>query len=285
MAEYYVGKLEKAFGSSNVNDAVNTLSDMVSLINSLPSQKEIEKYNFDLAIKRHKDQKTAVLIGDSHVNVFSGNENLTLLSIGHGVNICPDNGNKPFTALHLGPCLAYNSQKYNTTNKFIEKYEWLTSCFLDHDDIIIISLGEIDMRAHVYKEVQKQGCTYEKVLDDILKNYTGFLLAQKQRYPNLYVWAPIASQKDYHPNDHKLLPRYGTECERNLATKLFSEKLSAFCSKNKIGFLSILDKLIDKNLQTIEDYYSNDFWHLSQKAYPVIEERWNQLSNATRSSV
>ena len=66
----------------------------------------LQQMHYNEARLHHYINNTTVIIGDSHVNFFSGNEQLTYTPIGNNINFCPNITNNPFTVLHLGPCLA-----------------------------------------------------------------------------------------------------------------------------------------------------------------------------------
>lgn len=81
----------------------------------------------------HKYKKmidTVVVIGDSHVNFFSGNEELTYQPIGKGINYCKNvNHDFDFLVFHLGPALAYNAMTEGSNTRFYEKSQYLAKHF------------------------------------------------------------------------------------------------------------------------------------------------------------
>ena len=192
-------------------------------------------------------------MGDSHINFFCGNGLPKYISIGNGINACYNNIDNEFTALHLGPCLAYNSSVYGTENKFLEKAEWLFDNFFGTNERVIISLGEIDIRAHVFKETEKRNCSFEQII----------------------VWGPIASRKDEYPNDDRTLPLFGTEMMRNMATEYFTERLAEFCKKEGIILMSIYNRMV-QNYRTDDSFLCEDHSHLSEKKYDVGVEIWKR---------
>lgn len=276
MAAYHISRLQKCFDERKNQEAAAVVGDMIDLLRSLPDKQEVESINLEMTIDRHRNEKTIIVFGDSHSCFFSGNDMLNLVSVGQGINVCPDCGEKPFTALHLGPCLAYNACRYNTRSRFLEKSEWLISDFFSKGEKLIVSLGEIDMRAHVYKETARQNCSYKKVVEDIAGNYITFLQGLKEGGFNVFVWGPIATQKDIHPYDN-VLPRFGSEQDRNRATGYFSDEMKKLCSKNNIGFMSLFKYMVDENMYTNEQYISADTWHLGQAAWEVAKEEWNRV--------
>lgn len=225
----------------------------------------IEQAHFDHACLRHHRDDTIIVLGDSHVNFFSGNEELSFLPIGRDINTCPTNTPYPFTPLHAGPCLAYTCNRLQTTYSFREKAEYLCQNFIKPHAKILCCLGEIDLRVHVWKQAAAQSKTYKQIVDDILAQYVQFLLRLLESGYRVSCWAPIASQKENCPLEPKF-PRNGTEKERNLATAYFNRRLSEMCREYDILFLSIFDKMITPDFETCEQYLSADCCHLGQSA-------------------
>ena len=169
------------------------------------AQDFIERANFDRAFINHREGGTIVVVGDSHVNYFSGNEELSFIPIGYDVNTCHQVNGLPITVLHLGPCLAYKSNQYGSTNRFREKLDWLLEDLIMEGATIICSLGEIDLRAHVFRETVRQQKDYQEIVDDIIRNYAEFMDYLNGKGFNVVCYGPIASQKDSWPvtDDHR----------------------------------------------------------------------------------
>lgn len=232
--------------------------------------------NFDHACLRHFQKNTIIVLGDSHVNFFSGNEELSFLPIGGEINTCPENSPYPFTPLHLGPCLAYNCNRYQTSTSFRDKVDFLCQSFIQPHARILCCLGEIDLRVHVFKQTVQGGRSYQQVVDDILTQYMEFLLRLQEQGYQVSCWGPIASQSEACPLDPKF-PRNGTEVERNKATEYFNRQLSHLCQQKGILFLSIFDKMITSDYLTLEHYLSSDHCHLGQAALPLALSEWQKL--------
>lgn len=236
----------------------------------------LEQANFDHACLRHHRENTIVVLGDSHVNFFSGNEELTYLPIGQHINVCPSRIPYPFTPLHLGPCLAYNSNRYDTTFLFREKAEYLFQSFIRPHARILCCLGEIDIRVHVFKQAALQQRTYQNIVDDILAQYFAFLLRLRELGCQVSCWGPVASQSEACPVDPNF-PRNGTEVERNMATAYFNLELARFCEQNNMPFLSVFPELITPDFLTLDRYYSPDHCHLGQAALPLALPQWQKI--------
>lgn len=262
------------------NTVIEHLEKLVFALEFLPESNHIDSLlhqsNFDHACLNHYKNNTIIVLGDSHVNFFSGNETLTFLPIGHDINTCPIRTSYPFTPLHVGPCLAYNCNKTDTTFRFREKTDYLCQNFIRPHAKIICSLGEIDLRVHIFKQTKLQNRTYRQIVDDILAQYIQFLTHLKNQGYQVYCWGPIASQKESCPLD-PMFPRNGTETERNKATAYFNRQLSTLCQKHDIVFLSIYEKMVTTDYQTLEQYLSPDRCHLSQSALSLAIPEWQKL--------
>lgn len=264
----------------NPNGVLSRLQKIVFGLQILPeteySDKILQQANFDHACLQHHRNNTVIILGDSHVNFFSGNEKLSFLPIGKEINTCVNHTSYPFTALHIGPCLAYNCNRFHTTFAFREKVEYLCRDFIAPHARILSCLGEIDLRVHVLKQARLQNRTYRQIVDDILEQYLAFLLRLQDAGYQTACWGPIASQKENCPLDPQF-PRNGSETERNLATAYFNQRLSDLCQKHGILFLSIFEQMITSDYQTREEYLSADHCHLGQSALSLALPEFQKL--------
>lgn len=243
-----------------------------NIIDILRKKKKLKFYlTLNPLYNIYKKKNAINVIGDSHCNFFSGNEQLAYFNcpLEYGINNCQDKFNT-FNTFHVGPALAYNLNKYNTKTKAREKIEYL----LKHNIIrkkskIICCFGEIDIRVHVLKEALRQHMDYKLVIDNIIENYLNFLLSLKKRN-KIYVWGPIPTQKDNSLINPEY-PYFGDEITRNKATSYFNNKLEEVCIKNKIVFLSIFKNLINDNFTTKDEFIA-DGCHLSQKAWVFAQK-------------
>lgn len=215
------------------------------------------------------------VIGDSHTGVFSGSENLLWERIDGldeeidiSLNLYP-----LFEIFHCGPCLAYNANKENSSNRILEKTKALIEkSFLPKNATVMVVLGEIDCRVHVKKQAEVQNKSIEEIIDDILNNFEQYLLLLKEQGFNIICWGPIASQKEEAACD-EFYPRYGTEIERNRINAIYNNKLALLCKKLNIKFATIFYDMLEDGYTTNSDFLSADMVHLSQKSIPTIVKR------------
>lgn len=281
--DLFTKMLAEAEQSASVNDVQAVISQFQKILDAfqiLPDLDYVshlmEQANYDHACLRHCKNNTIIVLGDSHVNFFSGNEELSFLPIGRNINTCPDNTPYPFTPLHLGPCLAYNCNRYNTSSSFREKLDYLLSSFIQPHATILCCLGEIDLRVHVFKQAELQGRSYQEIVDDILSQYILLLLQLQGQGYHVSCWGPVASQSERCPLDPRF-PRYGTEVQRNMATAYFNQQLAAICSEHDIPFLSIFTQMVTPDYLTEERYLSPDRCHLGQNALPLLQPELRKL--------
>ena len=229
----------------------------------------IEQSNMDHLKLEHILNNTIFVIGDSHVNIFSGNEELAFIPIGRGINTARQISDLPFSVFHMGPCLAYNSNRYNTTCRFREKLDYLLDDVVEDGAKIMFVLGWIDLRAHVFKQSIINSCSYETVVDNILTNYIGMMTDVSKAGYEVCCFGPIGTLSEETPTEDKFV-NSGTEIERNLATGYFTKKLRKMCDDEGIVFASILDRLIKDDGHTDIGLLCSDGCHLGKESLPLI---------------
>ncbi len=170
--QFNILRSESAKSVCNKDNVSSCLILLKGLITSLPDLDFATSFLQNAAFEHEKlihfTDNTAIVLGDSHVNFFSGNNKLTFKAIGDGINVCPNITNYKFTCLHLGPCLAYNCMNENSKYAFYKKVNFLCNNFIKPGAKICVCLGEIDIRAHVFKEKDLQKRPWEDICDNII---------------------------------------------------------------------------------------------------------------------
>lgn len=140
-------QMEQAAASMDVHTLLHYLEEIIFALQTFPDTEHMDEIfqgaNFNQACLNHYRNDTIIVLGDSHVNFFSGNEHLSFLPIGNDINTCLLNTQYLFTPLHIGPCLAYNCNKYHTTYRFREKVEYLCKNFIKPGAVILCCLGKL----------------------------------------------------------------------------------------------------------------------------------------------
>jgi len=221
-------------------------------------------------IRRHRELDTIVVLGDSHSLFFAGNDHLKTCKVGYckGVINTGKERLERYSVLHLGPSLAYNTNKYGTTIRTLEKVDYL----LRHQmvmpgDRVLCCFGEIDIRVHVMKHAAKNNGDEASVINKILSNYLEFLMYLRSKGVKLCCWGPVAQCR---VNDAHSCT--GTQMDRNRATRYFTKQLSSLGQEKNFGVVSLFEEMIDHTLCTNESYLLDGF-HLSQKAMALVEKK------------
>lgn len=200
------------------------------------------------------------VIGDSHSIFWSGLAECKPFK--HGVHV-PLRQNKFFKVFHLGPCLAYSMNKYDSLTRGREKVEYLLSHeHIKKNSTIMCAFGEIDLRVHVFRGGEKE--MRPRLLQSI-DNYLEFLFFLRSEKHDVICYGPIASQKDAWRMNERY-PRAGSECERNRATLLYNTLLENECAKRNIKFITLFHDMVDSELRTKEKFIGDEC-HLSPSVY------------------
>ena len=276
----YATPLQNAVDRENINDVVAILDKLIDLHHMLPdidvALPFIENANFDRALNRHIIDGTIITMGDSHSCFFSGNENLSLIPMKNDISTCNQNNEYPFTVLHLGPCLAYNSDRYGSQNMLREKVEWLENNFLCEGSTIIMSLGEIDIRTQVYKHASTDDESYKNVIEEILSHYKNLLIWLRDKGYRIVCYGPIGSLKDSAPNDD-YRPRVGNEIQRNRAGRYYNQKLEELCQENELEFFTLFYSMVNEDNLTDVAFLGEDEFHLGQFGYQIAIDKLRDM--------
>jgi hypothetical protein len=224
-------------------------------------------------LRRHKENNTLIVIGDSHAYFFSGQEVIRPKKIAyhHGAISSSENLLPKFSPIHIGPVLAYNSNKYGTKTHGREKVDYLIKKrLIEPGAQVLFCYGEIDIRNHVVRQASAQGVPVECVVDKVLENYLAFLISMREKGFRVACWGPTPSFPDAEqPN--AVFPVHGDEITRNKATLYFNGQLKNLCRQNSLIFVSIAEKLIDERGRIKRDYFF-DGCHLGQNAWSLVAE-------------
>lgn len=234
-------------------------------------KKKSENFWPNQSLSNQKNYKKIYVIGDSHNYFFTGEEYIDLIPFKQDIKKRPSLISC-FEPFHLGSTLAYNAMNPNSGEKGFQKTNWLIEKkLIPQNSIILLCFGEIDIRCHVIKQAKLHNKPIEKIVDNILSRYLGYIKCLQEKGFKIITWGPIPSQKEEWILN-QFYPRVGTEIERNIATKLFNEKLNKLAIENNFINCSIYDKLVDSDNLTLAEYIADEC-HLSQRALEfMIEE-------------
>jgi hypothetical protein len=196
-------------------------------------------------------------IGDSHVSLFSGYDKIQAA--------WPDSQDRfSFFRNHrIGAVLAYNLIKPDSTSRGRERlFEKLDNA-IPPESHVMLCFGEIDCRAHLLRQVERQQRPIESIVNDCLDRYFQVGLEVARRGHRLMFYnAPPSSRKR---NKMKEFPTVGTCRERNHVTRLFNEGLKARADSEGFLFLANFDDLVTRSGLSPRSIFFDKI-HLAQRA-------------------
>lgn len=209
--------------------------------------------------------RTIHCIGDSHSAVFSGEEAMQPCWPEPAANKIPY-----FKSYRIGPATAY---QLHNKQPLIE--EVINSIDLGPKDALMFCFGEVDIRAHLLKQVEIQDRDIQELTLECAQRYIDALKYYKKYDRRIIVWGPIASWCDSKPYTGG--PSFGTNVARNLATHFFNRDLIELCAKERMRFISIFDDMINEDFTTKPEFlddWEGSHMHLSQRSMPTILKRF-----------
>lgn len=203
-------------------------------------------------------------IGDSHVSFFSGSD-----TIQPPWPARSDDGLPWFRTFHVGPALAFNLNRTNTTTCGREKLFEVLEQAVPPGSNVLLSFGEIDCRAHVLKQAAQRGLSVNQVVQQCLDAYFQAVQEVQARGFKVVIYnaAPSRSHTSRKNRDDDYVA-IGSWRERNAAIREFNAGAKERCAKVGAKFLETFPKLVDEQGRA-ENWYFFDNIHLSQRTLPL----------------
>jgi len=173
----------------------------------------------------------------------------------------------------LGAVLAYSLHREGTQNRGREKLFEILSHSDPAGSSIVLAFGEIDCRWHLLKQAETRSLALKEVVTECVDKYFQVILEVRNLGFETMVWNSIPTTYEGTNPDY---PHYGTHLQRNECTRLFNGLLAERCKKEKVFFIDIFDKLVDRKNYT-KAYYLFDGAHLGQLAMPFFIKRIRAL--------
>ena len=202
-------------------------------------------------------------IGNSHSNFFTGSHPATM----------GESRRDNFVSFCIGPTVAYHFYDHHLP-KLIE---YLEGSDIDKDtDYVMLVVGEVDCRWHLPKQAELQGRTVIDVTHECLVRYCKCILDLKDRGYKMIGWCGHPSTNKGH-DDNPNSPIYGDVYTRNTIGEYWDNHIAAVCAFYGIPLISIYHDLVNDDGTTKMEYFL-DYCHLSQAAFPFLEEQLKKLS-------
>jgi lysophospholipase L1-like esterase len=137
-------------------------------------------------------------------------------------------------------------------------------------DIVFLVFGEIDARVHIYLQYGKSGKTVdiETLIDNTVARYgTAIQRIKDDGYSVCIHGIPPAASKEFIT----ALPFAGNARERSEISRIFNEKLRAYCEKVDVAYVDIQSIASDRN-GFIKKYYLADEVHCNSRIVPFTRK-------------
>lgn len=151
---------------------------------------------------------TILVVGDSHSREFKGIEECQIHWVG------------PVTMHRIG-------------RDGLDGFD--LSSQLQEAEAVVLVFGEIDVRCHIGKQVDRAQRSCEEAIDTLARNYIRTILKNRERYQNLWIVYSVTPPID-HPSTPEF-PFYGSLQQRAEYAELLNAKLDELCWLENIPFL------------------------------------------------
>ena len=208
------------------------------------------------------------LINDSYLILYSTVRRKPLIHVIGDSHAMTFRRNKPFVAHHIGAATAHNLKKKDTSTHSNEKL-FDTIDRIRMKDIVILLFGEIDCRIHAYYQFRKndEKNTISEILDMTIANY-GEVMEQIRELginPSIHSISPATTVG----NEYNF-PYYADPEVRCEITRMFNEKLEAFCNRNGYPYIDVYSKVCDENGLMLEEYAADSI-HLNTRVVELAK--------------
>jgi hypothetical protein len=203
-------------------------------------------------------------IGDSHVSFFSGCDAIQPPWPARSADKLPW-----FRTFHVGPALAFNLNRPNTTTRGREKLFEILGQAVPPGSNVLLCFGEIDCRAHILKQAARRGLPVNQVVQECLDAYFQMVQEVQTRGFKMVVYnaAPSRSHTPRKNRDDDYVA-IGSWQERNAAVRLFNVGAKQRSQECGAKFLENYFDLVNAGDKT-EPWFFFDAIHVSQRAMPL----------------
>ena len=205
------------------------------------------------------NRKPIHCIGDSHVSLFSGKDEVIPVWNEPHEDLLPQ-----FRTYRLGAFLAYNLATPNHEGR-----DKLFRCIksLPKNSKVLLCFGEIDCRAHIVKQALAQDRAISDVAMEVATRYAG-VIEELREFCKPAVWGATPQSAAQHSSNK--FPTVGTMQERNEATRTFNDTLMLYGEAKHVWVFQIHHYIVSKGVS--DESYFLDSAHLNQRALPLALE-------------
>lgn len=222
-----------------------------------------KRANFAVWLRRRISNRPIVhAIGDSHSQVLTG---VT-----------------PFLVTWLGPATAYNIGNPASTTDSYGGLRRALRRVAKRRDVILLILGEIDSRIHIYNQYMKLNgqVPISTLIERTVARYGRLVLQLRGEGYRVVVQSVPATPYQDNIFDY---PYYADDSTRAAIVNEFNQALSAWCVANGVEYFDVYHLASDEQ-GFILKALTEDGTHLSVKALPIYQEWIERNVDARRDT-
>ena len=179
-------------------------------------------------------------------------------------------GVSPFVTTWLGGATAFNLGRAGSTSRSKGRLERALRRVHKHRDVVLLIVGEIDCRIHIYDQYMRRGQSepIETLIDETVTRYGEVLLSLRHRGYRVVVHSVPAAAHEENIYNAEF---YADEPTRAQIVRAYNERLSKWCSENGFEYLDIY-RLVRDETGFIRNDLTEDGIHLSPLALPLYAQ-------------
>jgi hypothetical protein len=152
-----------------------------------------------------------------------------------------------------------------------ESADWIG--FDKERDTILLVFGEVDVRAHIVGQAEKQNRTIESITLEVVDRYFEAIMFLKNKGFKVAVFGCVAGYvvPEGHPGPP--WPHSGTLLQRNSATRLLNDSIESLCKSKEIPFVSVFEDMLEEDkITTKTKYLDMDVAcvHITTRMLPLV---------------
>jgi lysophospholipase L1-like esterase len=186
----------------------------------------------------------------------------------------------PFLVHHISQATAHNLVKAGSFTRSSEYLALFLTRVNKQRDVVFLVFGEIDARVHIYLQYGKSGksVSLETLIDNTVARYgLAIQRIKDEGYAVCIHGIPPAASKEFIT----ALPFAGKARERSVISRVFNEKLRAFCQAIDVPYVDIQSIASDQN-GFIKKYYLADEVHCNSSIVPFTRKTIRAAFTSTR---
>lgn len=182
----------------------------------------------------------------------------------------PLGGVYPFRVTWMGGATAFNLDKEGSTTGSREKLEEALTHVKPDRDVVLLILGEIDSRIHIFNQYEKRGRkqTFDELIEATVERYGAVVLRLKRDGYRVVIHSVPATP--YQDNIFEV-EHYADDEVRAQIVREFNRQLAEWSAAHGVEYLDMYSVVSDDR-GFIRRELTSDGTHLNESALPLYQD-------------